>query len=104
VIAERSWPVRVIVARMPPKFALGKRRDEGGRPSRAGGCEGEATPHIGMPRTEGALDMTRTGDYIRNGLVRRSAPMVVLGPCPGCTRAPSPKENSTVRIEAINVA
>ena len=36
----------------------------------------------------------------RNGLVRRSRPMVVSGPWPGWTTASSPNANSTVRIDS----
>src|SRR6188768_3588045 len=39
-----------------------------------------------------------------NGLVVRSRPMVVSGPCPGWTMASSPRGNSTCVIDRISVA
>ena len=40
----------------------------------------------------------------RNGFVRRSLPIVVLGPWPEYTTASSPNAKSTVRIERRSVA
>ena len=46
----------------------------------------------------------RAAQSSRNSLVRRSWPMVVSGPWPGCTRASSPNGSSTSVIARINVS
>jgi pSer/pThr/pTyr-binding forkhead associated (FHA) protein len=43
-------------------------------------------------------------EFTRNGFVRRSVPIVVIGPWPGYTSASSPNANNTSLIDRISVA
>src|SRR5690606_3103035 len=45
-----------------------------------------------------------TGPYRRNGFVRRSCPIVVVGPWPGYTTQSSPRGSSTSLIDRSSVA
>jgi len=108
----RNEPLRVCgSATTPPRARPRRMNDDSAIIRRTlDRASGPVDQPMGRPRPGirgSRAGASSTGSYPRrysrtNGLVCRSRPMVVSGPCPGCTIDASPSGNSTPVIERIS--